>query len=322
MSVQDAGRSGGLGIGVARGGAADRLSYLAGLALLGLPHGCASVEMAGLGGTFRFETRARFALTGAAMRATLDGAPLEGDAAHLAEAGAVLKIGAFASGVYGYLTVAGGLDSAVEFGGRGFHRIAGFGRLLADGDRLDLLPDPTPGAPPLRLELPKARGPIRVMPGPQTAFFSARVRAEFEATTFVRSQRANRQGVRLDHSGAPFATAGQLNQVSDFITEGDIQMTGDGTPFVLLANCQTIGGYPRIGTVLPADLPRVAQAVAGEVLQFTFVSLDEAEAAWQSDEAILAELRKRCAPRVRDPREMTDLLSYELIDRPGDEVRG
>ena len=129
-------------------------------------------------------------------------------------------------------------------------------------------------------------------------------------------------GVRLEHDGAAFSTAAQLNQVSDFISEGDIQMTGDGTPYVLLADCQTIGGYPRIGTVLPADLPRIAQAGPGAELRFQLVTLEEAEAAWQSDADWLADLSRACAPRVRNPREMADLLSYELIDRPPDEVAG
>lgn len=322
ISVQDGGRPGGLGIGLSRGGAADRRGYLAGLALLGQPLGTAVIEMAGLGGSFRFEAACRFALTGAGMRAILDGQPIEGQASHLAGPGSVLEIAAITSGVYGYLTLAGGIDTAPEFGGRGYHRIGGFGAPLAQGDRLPIGVDGQVTAAPKRIAVPASTAPIRVMPGPQTALFTDHTRQVFEAKTFTRSARANRQGVRLDHDGAAFSTGGQLNQVSDFISEGDIQMTGDGTPYVLLADCQTIGGYPRIGTVLPADLPRIAQAEAGAELSFQFVTLEEAEAAWQSDAAWLADLSRACAPRVRNPREMADLLSYELIDRPPDEVTG
>ena len=128
--------------------------------------------------------------------------------------------------------------------------------------------------------------------------------------------RDSRQGVRMDHDGAPFSTGDQLNQVSDFIAPGDIQMTGDGTPYVLLADCQTMGGYPRIGTVLPVDLPRIAQAELGATIRFEFVTLERAEALWQSDETQLATLKSRMEPRVRDPREMSDLLAYELISKP------
>ena len=321
LSVQDGGRPGLLGLGLSRGGAADREAWLAGLALLGLPPGTASVEMAGLGRRFRFVSPARFALTGAAMKASLDDAPLEWDAAHTALAGAVLDIGAATSGVYGYLAVAGGIDTVPTLGGRGFHGIAGLGRILQDGDRLPLASDPARDAPPMRLP-PRSRStaPIRVMPGPQTEAFPEGVRAAFEAATFTRSPRANRQGVRLDHDGEPFSTGGQLTQVSDFIAEGDIQMTGDGAPYVLLADCQTMGGYPRIGTVIPADISRIAQASAGESLRFRFVTVEEAEATWEGDEAIQTRLKRSLVPKVRDPREMPDLLSYDLVDRPSQEV--
>ncbi len=320
LSVQDGGRKGGLAIGLSRSGAADRQAYLAGLALLEQSGGQASIELAGLGGKFRFEAATRFALTGAEMRAFLDGEPVESQASHLAGPGSVLEIAALTSGVYGYLALAGGIGTEPEYGGRGYHRIGGFGRPLVDGSQLPIGEDKNLSAPPKRLSLPRSTGAILVMPGPQTGLFSQEARKAFETTTFTRSTRANRQGVRLEHQGAPFSTGGQLNQVSDFICEGDIQMTGDGTPYVLLADCQTIGGYPRIGTVLPADLPRIAQAIAGEELSFRFVSLEEAEASWISDDALLAELRNRCELRVRDPREMANLLSFELIDRPGDEV--
>ena len=323
VSVQDAGRSGGLGLGLSRGGAADRHAYFKGIALLRNDAQAAAIEMAGLGGRFRFDTAARFALTGARFRATIGGVNIEPDAVHLAGAGDVLEVGGASEGVYGYLHIGGGIDTPVELGGRGFHRIAGLGRAITAGDTLPLGTDPHTDAPPMRLEArPAATGPVRVMPGPQTALFPPASLAAFEAAFFTRSPKANRQGVRLDHDGAPFATASQLNQVSDFIAEGDIQMTGDGTPFVLLADCQTMGGYPRIGTVLPADLPRIAQAMPGDSIRFSFVSEDEAGASWQPDAAIIDGFRKRCVPRVRDPREMNDLLSYELIDRPGEEITG
>lgn len=318
VSLQDAGRAGGMGLGLSRSGAADRQGYIDACALADAPLGAAAIEMAGYGGRFQFEARCRFALTGAEMRATLDGAPLLWNAAHWAEAGAVLEIGAAARGVYGYMLPGGGVTTAAELGGRGFHRIAGLGRALAVGDRLPIAPSPDQPAMILPTR-PVTEAPLRVMPGPQTALFDADTRERFEATLFTRSTRANRQGVRLDQEGPAFSAGAQLSQVSDFIAEGDIQMTGDGTPFVLLADCQTMGGYPRIGTVIPADLPRLAQALPGDQVRFRFVSVAEAEALWTSDAARLAEVQKTLQPLVRDPREMADLLSYELIGKPLDD---
>lgn len=323
MSVQDLGRPGALGQGLSRGGAADRLGFIDGAVLLGQSPDLAALEMAGMGGRFGFEAPRRFALSGAAMRATLDGSPLEWNASHLGLPGMQLDIGAAEAGVYGYLHLGGGIETEVELGGRGFHRIAGLGALVSGGDTLPVGTDPHSDAAPMRLPARiLGTGPLRVMPGPQAELFSDDVRATFEATKFVRSARANRQGVRLDHDGAPFATEGQLTLVSDFICEGDIQMTGDGTPFVLLAECQTMGGYPRIGTVIPADIPRVAQAVLGQELTMQFITTAEAERLWQSEDAYRTSREAVRTPRVRNPREMADLLSYELIDRPGPEVTG
>ncbi|MDA9865245.1 urea amidolyase [bacterium] len=323
VSVQDAGRANGLGLGLSRSGAADRMAYLEGCALLGLPLGTAMIEMAGFGGTFCFHDVTRFALAGAAMRASLDGQPVEWGAAHLAGPGSVLTIGAAETGVYGYLALGGGIATEPELGGRGFHRIAGLGRALADGDEVPLGVDAGLADAPMRLTAaPPPKGPIRAMPGPQTALFPAEVIALFQATTFTRSVKANRQGVRMDHDGGPFSVGSQLNQVSDFIAEGDIQMTGDGTPYVLLADCQTMGGYPRIGTVLPIDQARIVQALPGDKMRFELVTIAQAEALWQSEATLLAGLKRRLQPRVRDPHEMADLLSYDLIGRPLPEVSG
>ncbi|MGR3513455.1 MAG: 5-oxoprolinase subunit C family protein [Paracoccaceae bacterium] len=315
VSVQDAGRAGGLGMGLSRGGAVDRQSYIDACALAAAPLGTAAIEMAGFGGRFRFETACRFALAGAEMRATLDGAPLEWNAAHWVDAGAVLEIGAARDAVYGYLLPGGGVATPQELGGRGYHRIAGLGRLLQPGDSLPC--GPSPDLPPMRLAR-RSRVPdtLRVIPGPQTDLFDAETRARFEGITFTRSARANRQGVRIDQEGEGFTAGAQLSRVSDFVCEGDIQMTGDGTPYVLLADCQTMGGYPRIGTVISADLPAIAQAPPGAKLQFRFIPMDEAEALWQSDEAALAATQKALEPLVRDPHAMRDLLSYELIGKP------
>ena len=316
VSIQDAGRDGGLSLGLSRGGAADRDSYLAACALLDMPLGAAVLEMAGFGAEFRFEAPTRIALCGAPMRATLDGAPLEWGASHLVGVETVLRIGAVEAGVYGYVAFGGGIETKIALGGRGFHAIAGLGQPLRAGDRIPLGTDDV-SAPLMRLsQAPAPLDPIRVMPGPQTSLFDAAVLKRFFETTFTRSPKANRQGVRLDQDGPAFSTGDQLNQVSDFIAAGDIQMTGDGTPYVLLADCQTMGGYPRIGTVLPCDLPRIAQAELGAKVRFRFVSLDEAEALWSSDEMQLEAIQKRLTPRIRDPREMSDLLAYELISKP------
>ena len=314
VTVQDLGRPGHMATGLSAGGAADRLALFEAAALLGLKAPVAGLEMAGMGGRFRFTAASRFALTGAPMAASLDGAPLAWQASHRAAAGQVLEIGGARAGVYGYLTPAGGIAGPVVLGSRAVHLAVGIGRPLAAGDAPEIGPDPAPDAPAMTLTAaPRfSGGVLRLMPGPQTGLFSADTLARFLDTEFTRSPTGNRQGVRLDHAGAPFA-AEISGQASDLILPGDIQMTGDGVPYILLAECQTTGGYARIGSVIAADLPRAAQAPPGAKLRFAMFSLEAADRIWRPEAGLVARLARQARPLVRDPRDMHDLLGYQLI---------
>ena len=316
LSVQDLGRPGWLAEGLSRGGAADLLALAEGAALLRQPPDCAALEMAGIGGTFEAGGDLIIALTGAPMRATLDGAPLAWNASHALRAGQRLVIGAAEAGVYGYLHVAGGLATPLRMGSRAAHLTAGIGAPVAAGERLPVGAAKGGARPGLLLDAADRfrGGTVRIVPSAQTGLFSPADRERFAATGFVRDTRGNRQGVRLVHDGAPFAAARQLNILSEIIVPGDIQMTGDGTPYVLLPECQTMGGYPRIGTVVPDDLPVVAQAAPGTSLRFRFVGLDEALGDYrQRRQGAAARLAAAIRPLVRDPAEMADLLSHQLI---------
>ena len=314
VSIQDMGRPGLLGQGVSQGGAADVRALAEGAALLGQAPDRAALEMAGLGGDFQAEGPLRIALTGAVMTATVDGEPVAWNASHALAPGQVLSIGAARSGVYGYLHVGGGIDSPVVLGARAAHLAAGLGRAVAVADILRAGPDAGIETGLVLDVAPRFEGgDLRIVESFQTSRFSASLRDRFAETEFQRGSRANRMGVELKNDGPGFAADGQLNILSEVITPGDVQMTGDGKPFVLLRECQTTGGYPRIGTVLPCDLPRVAQAQSGAALRFRWVSLAEGLEAEARAAAELKELRRACRPLVRDPADIADLLAYQLV---------
>ncbi len=315
VTVQDLGRPGYLSLGLSRGGAADRLALLEAAALLGAGPGQAVLEMAGMGGTFEVTEPTRIALTGAPMRAKLGQRPLAWNATHRIAPGERLTLGPAEAGSYGYLAFAGGIATEKLMESRSAHLAARIGRPLAAGDALPLGKDPAPDTPPRHLAVPDRfhGGLVRIVPGGQTAMFSEAERARFAATAFTRDTRGNRQGVRLAFDGDPFGTEGARSVLSEIIAPGDIQMTGEGTPFVLLPECQTTGGYPRIASVLPEDLPRVAQAAPGAPIRFAFLTHDEASAAWRSEADTLKALTAATAPLLRDPRDIPDLLGYQLI---------
>jgi allophanate hydrolase len=315
VSLQDTGRSGYLSLGVGRGGAADRRALAEGAALLGQSGAQAALELAAFGGAFLAEDDIRIALTGAPMRAAIDARTIAWNASHLLPKGARLTIGAATAGTYGYLHVGGGFGGPELLGSRASHLLAGLGAVVSAGQRLTILADPHPANINRCLDVaPRFEGgPVRIVRSLQTRRFSEATLERFTATAFTRDMRGNRMGVRLNSDGEGFKGDTALNIVSEIIVPGDIQITGDGAPFVLLAECQTIGGYPRIGTVIPCDLPRVAQASPGASLSFGFVSLEDALAAERADRAAEDALRAATRPLIRDPADMADLLSYQLV---------
>jgi allophanate hydrolase len=311
VTVQDRGRPGFLSQGLSRGGAMDRLALAEGAALLGQPPDAAALEIAAGALSLRADAPMRIALTGAPMSAACDGAPLTWHASHAIPRGARIDIAARGAG-YGYLHVGGGIATRRVLGSRSAHVAAGIGRVLAPGDNLPLGDDPGHRTGMTFTPLPRwDGGTIRCVTGPQTALFDDATRDRFAAATLARDARGNRMGQRL--TGGQFPAAGGLSILSDVVVPGDIQITGDGTPFVLLAECQTTGGYPRIASVLPCDLPRLVQAPPGAPLRFALVTLEDARGAEAAEDARRADLHRHLRPMIRDPHDIPDLLAYQLV---------
>jgi allophanate hydrolase len=311
VTVQDRGRPGYLSQGLSRGGAMDRLALAEGAALLGQPPDLAALEIAAGTVSLRADRPLRIALTGAPMSAACDGAPLAWHASHAIPQGARIDI-ATRGGGYGYLHAGGGIATPPVLGSRSAHLAAGIGRMLEAGDTLPIGDDTGTRTGLTFTPLPRwDGGTIRVVEGPQTALFDDATRDRFAAATLSRDARGNRMGERL--TGGQFPAQGGLSILSDVVVPGDIQITGDGTPFVLLAECQTTGGYPRIGSVLPCDLPKLVQAPPGAALRVAFVPLADARAAEAAEATRRADLHRHLRPLIRDPHDIPDLLAYQLV---------
>lgn len=137
-------------------------------------------------------------------------------------------------------------------------------------------------ATPKTVMRPKGDGPIRFVWGLHAEVFSAELREKFVASAFRISSMMDRMGVRLRDEAAVFAEARILSLVSDPVVVGDIQILGDGTPIVLGRDHQPTGGYPRIGTIISADLDRFFQLRPNAELVFAPVGLDHAQALLRS----------------------------------------
>jgi allophanate hydrolase len=315
MSVQDLGREGFTAQGLSPAGAMDRRALAEASVLLESRTHLPAIEMIGSGATFKSDHAVRFALTGAPCQTQIDGNAISWNASHLLLPGQLLTIGAMQSGSYGYLTFAGGIAVPAVLSSHSAHLSAEIGARLKQGDELLLNRDVSPDRAPLTLAVEDRfnGGLLRIMPGPQTDMFSQETLNRFAETTFCRSAASNRQGLRLDHEAGGFTPLRPAGLISDAITCGDVQMTGQGLPYLLMSECQTIGGYPRIGTVLAEDLPIAAQAPAGAQLRFKWVSVEDADQSYRAPADVMKALSSRLRRRIRDPQDIADLLSYQLI---------
>jgi antagonist of KipI len=200
-----------------------------------------------------------------------------------------LRFGRPQSGCRSWLAISGGIDVPIVLGSRSTDLRASYGgvegRVLRDGDILLL------GARPGSLTLattgigswtgphdwvsPAKRDPmLRFVPGADWARFNASTLQRFTSESFAVSPDSDRMGVRLD--GPELQRENNVDLISEAVVPGTIQVPPSGQPILLLGDCQTIGGYPKIAHVITIDLGIAAQLRAGDVVRFSEISLAEA----------------------------------------------
>jgi len=116
---------------------------------------------------------------------------------------------------------------------------------------------------------------IRVLRGPQMNYFMQKVIKNFYSKPFTISNTTNRMGVRIE--GNKISSIKSHNIASEGIIKGSIQVPGNGNPIILMAEHPSIGGYPKIATVILADIARIAQFTIGTKFNFKEVTLTDAE---------------------------------------------
>lgn len=287
-SIQDLGRVGYQQFGVTRGGAMDVLALRAANALAGNDAGDACIEIASSGFALRALENCIVAVVGApyALRVYERNVPC--NAALFLRAGDVLHFDAPAWGRFAYLALSGGFDVPRVLDSRATALRDGFGgldgRALQSGDVLratrNVLPMERAGKM-LREKFVRhylSDAPLRVIWGPHAEFFDDDSRALFLRADYRVSDLSDRMGTRLVGAGVP-RREGEL--LSCGVTRGAIQIPPDGQPIVLQADHQTAGGYPILAAVIRADIPRLAQKRAGEVIRFELTTMETARDAWR-----------------------------------------
>lgn len=284
-TIQDAGRFGYLADGISASGPMDGTAFRR-AGLLAGSGASAGIEFSMLGlDLVVAEGEIAMGWDGGVFEVLVNGQRWDWPGSARLKAGDRLSISAGTGGNYGYLRFDGEIDVPAVMGSRSTSmraRIGGLeGRALKAGDRLNLVGHGEAAAPTISLR--KNEGPIRFVWGLHAEVFDAGLREKFVTAKFRISSMMDRMGVRLRDEAAVFADARILSLVSDPVVVGDIQILGDGTPIVLGRDHQPTGGYPRIGTIISADLDRFFQLRPNAELVFAPVGTDHAQALLRSE---------------------------------------
>ncbi len=311
-TIQDQGRRGYRAFGVPVSGVMDRYAFTMANILAGNGRGAAEavVEMTMRGGRFRFPKEAYVAVCGADMQGKLNGRKIKNWLGFYVPPDSELAFGYAVTGCRAYLAFSGGVAVPQVMGSRSTYLRAGLGgiegRALRAGDvleivRVEALPFRTNELAPPSVPRYESDLRLRVILGPQNDLFTDDGIATFLSSGYTVSTRNDRMGYLLE--GAPIAHKKGPDIVSDALCPGAVQVPGNSMPMIMMADCQTTGGYAKIATVIGPDLAKLAQAKSGDRVRFLACSDTEAV------EALIAE--KECYEKASSE----SLSRVDVVDR-------
>jgi len=312
-TVQDAGREGYYNVGIPLSGALDQYSFRAANLLVGNDESAAVLECTLMGPELELQRDALIAVTGAEMAPKLNGVPAPRNEAIAVKAGTVVSFDFMRAGARAYIAVAGGIDVPVILGSRSTYGLGAFGgfqgRKLQAGD---VVPVGTPRGKTkpgkripdgLALPLPKELE-LRVVPGLYFHRITDESAQTFFEDTWAVALEADRIGYRYKQGRPlkfrerkqPFGAGSDPSNIVDAgYPYGSIQVPGGLEPIILHRDAVSGGGYAMIGTVISADMDRIAQMQPNNKARFVKVDVDAALAARAGRNQLLRRLRAALA---------------------------
>jgi antagonist of KipI len=283
----------------------DPVSHRLANALVGNGRDAALLEVTLLGPELEFEDERLVAVAGADFELVLDGRPAPSHAPFTVSAGSHLRFGARRRGARAYLAVSGGIAVAPTLGSRATHLVSAMGgvggRALVAGDRLPLgvgsrlsraaLPLPAGESRSDPHATPDRHATLRVLPGPQADYFAPDALHALQSAPYIVASNSDRMGFRLE--GPRLTHARGADIISDATPLGVLQVPASGQPILLMADRQTTGGYPKIATVIAADMTLAGQLLPADTVTFAVCTLHDAVTALIAQERTLMALEER-----------------------------
>lgn len=310
-SIQDLGRLGYQRHGIIVSGAMDSFAMRIANLLVGNKISEAVLEITLTGPTLQFNEDTIISICGADLNPMIEGVEVPIWCTIGVRQRSVLSFQSYKNGCRVYLAVAGGFDVGEVLGSKSTYLRAKFGGLYGRALKTkDILPLNNPSKISLNSKiskhdafvvypwhlsqaiLPKYQSPfeIRTLAGPQYAYFSKKDIETFFNQSYEISSQSDRMGYRL--KGEPLSLTNENAMISEAVAFGSVQVPADGQPIVLLADRQTIGGYPKIAQVASVDLALIAQAKPGDQVKFKKITLKQAQSLYIRQETTLKLLKQ------------------------------
>ena len=272
-TIQDLGRWGLQSLGVPVAGPMDEYSHRLANRLAGNAEDAAALEITLIGPELQFDAAVVCAVAGATFALTVNDRQAPMHVPFEVPAGARLRFGARTAGARATLAIQGGIDAEKIFGSSATSLISRMGplggRALKAGDLLPLGQATASGGSAARgypIPLPAGGARLRVIPGPHAEMFTPGAFERLYGSRFTITPNSNRMGYRLE--GPPLTHSASADILSDATPVGSLQVPASGQPIMLMADRQTTGGYPKIATVITADLPIAGQLAPGDWVEF------------------------------------------------------
>lgn len=306
-TIQDRGRYGYQRYGIPPSGAMDEFAFQVANILVGNKRNAAGIEVTLAGFSAKFDGDFEIAVTGADLRATLNGQKMENWRSVYVKRGDLLKFEEARKGCRAYLCVSGGIDVPMIFGSRSTYRrinMGGYhGRKLQRGDALPVGELSVFQMSPMKVDSSIISSvyslrKIRVILGPESKRFSKRDVERLLSSPYHVTTQSDRMGYRLK---GPLLNSKKRSHdiISNGIVTGAIQVPANGQPIIMMVEHQTVGGYAKIATVISADIPLLAQMKPGDEIHFERTTLEKAQKSYKQMQDILELLEDKSRKRQK-----------------------
>lgn len=278
----DEGRLGYNQLGITQGGPMDREAFNQANQLLGNPQNTCAIEVT-LGGLLVIcEEPTQITLTGLDVFLSVNGKRKLAGKVLTLNKGDTAEVIQGDVGVRSYFAIKGGFEAPLQFGSATTVVREGLGGLKKNGEPIkngDVLTFSTQASikaavsEPVELNMLEHPTKLRLIPGYQFGDFTKAAVNRFFSTEFFLSSNMDRMGARLC---GPSIESPYANMLSEGISFGAVQIPTDGQPIIMLNDRQTIGGYPKLGSIFSPDCDRLAQCRPGSKVRFEQISIFEA----------------------------------------------